>query len=302
MNRISNLLWAVLFVGLFVAFTSVYTVREGQHGLLLRLGKLSVDSKTKLPRVYNPGLHFKLPFVNSARIFDTRMQTLDMKSSRIVTAEKKDVLVDYYAKWRIADLARYFTSTGGNELRAETLLEQKLNDGLRAQFGKRNISEVVSGERTDIMETLQQQANASAKSLGIKVIDVRIKRIDLPDEVSSAVYERMRAERERVATEHRAEGKSKAEAIRANADAKVTVILATARSHAKKVRGKGDAQAARIYANAYSKDADFFAFYRSLIAYRHSFAKRRDMLVLKPDSQFFRYFNDAEGKVAKRSS
>ena len=301
MARVNNIFWVVLFLIVFVSFTTVYTVHEGQHGILLRLGKLALDPQTNKPFVYGPGVHFKLPFINTAQIFDTRMQTLDIKSSRIVTAEKKDVLVDYYAKWRIDDLPLYYTTTSGNEARAQTLLEQKLNDGLRAQFGKRGISEVVSGERSDIMQTLQQQANASAKSLGIKVIDVRIKRIDLPDEVSSAVYDRMRAERERVATEHRAEGKAKAEVIRASADAKVTVILATSRSESKKIRGEGDAQAAKIYADAYNRDADFFAFYRSLLAYQQSFAKHRDMLVLRPDSQFFRYFNDAEGKPVPKS-
>ena len=176
------------------------------------------------------------------------------------------------------------------------MLEQKLNDGLRAEFGKRNISEVVSGERTDIMAILREQASKSAENLGIKVIDVRIKGIDLPKEVSNTVFERMRAERQRVATKHRAEGKSVAEATRAKADAGVTVILATADSEAKHIRAKGDAVAAKIYADAYTKDADFFALLRSLLAYKNSFHTKADLLVLEPDSQFFKYFKDPKGR------
>lgn len=290
--------FAAFIVALFLLFSSIYIVTEGQHGILLKLGKIAIDSTTGKASVKDPGIHFKFPFINQARIFDTRLQTLDIESSRIVTEEKKDVLVDYFVKWRISNLPLYFTRTGGNVFRAETLLQQKVNDGLRAQFGKRNIREVVSGERADIMSILQKQANESAQSLGIKVIDVRIKRIDLPTEVSNAVYDRMRAERERIANQHRADGRSSAEAIRAEADAKVTVILARANSESKKVRGQGDGKAAGIYSQAYTKDPDFYAFYRSLNAYRKSFNNKKDILVLKPDSQFFRYFNSANKKKA----
>jgi len=299
------LMLAIVFIGL----SSIYTVREGQKGVLLRLGKMELNKKTGKPDVKLPGLHFKIPFINSARIFDTRIQTLDIESSRIVTAEKKDVLVDYFAKWRIKDLPLYFTRTGGSPYQAETLLEQKLNNSLRAEFGKRSISEVVSGERADIMAILKQQANvgvegAADQGLGIEVIDVRIKRIDLPSEVSTAVYERMRAERERIATEHRAEGKSVANATRAEADAKVTVVLAQANSKSKQIRGQGDGDAARIYADAYKVNPSFYTFYRSLIAYRHAFKDQNDILVLKPDNHFFRYFNEVAGnthhkKIAK---
>ena len=278
-------------IGLSLAFSTFYTIDEGHHALLLRLGAIVKDSKTNQAAIKAPGLHFKIPVVNSVRIFDTRMQTLDIESSRVVTAEKKDVMVDFYAKWRIDDLALYFTRTSGNPLQAQTLLRQRLNDALRAEFGKRDIHEVVSGERINIMKLLQDQANKNAKELGIKVIDVRIKRIDLPAEVSAAVYDRMRAERERVATEHRATGKAEAEAIRATADAQVTVILATAERDSKKARGTGDAKAAKIYADTYNKDKDFYAFYRSLNAYEHSFSNKNDILVLKPDSDFFKYFN-----------
>lgn len=285
-----------IFVGAFLFLSSLFSVHEGSRAILLRLGKMVRDNADQVI-VYQPGLHFKIPFINTVRFLDVRLQTLDIESSRIVTAEKKDVLVDYYAKWRIENAPLYFTRTGGNELRAENLLRQKLNDGLRAEFGKRDISEVVSGERVDIMRLLKDQANASAKDLGITVIDVRIKRIDLPDEVSAAVFDRMRAERERIATEHRAKGKSEAEFIRAKADADVTVKIATAQSESKKVRGQGDAIAAKIYADAYSKDSSFYAFYRSLSAYKQSFHSKKDFLLLRPDSQFFKYFNTA-GKKA----
>lgn len=297
---------AILILLVMLLLTTVYTVREGQHGILLRLGKIVSDSSGK-PAVKGPGLHFKFPFINTIRIFDTRIQTLDIESSRIVTANKKDVLVDYFVKWRINDLPLYFTRTEGNILQAETLLAQKLNDGLRAEFGKRTIKEVVSGKseddgvgrggRSEIMALLRKQSKQSAKDLGINVIDVRIKRIDLPTEVSRSVYERMRAERERVATEHRAEGKSKGEAIRAEADAKVTVILATAKSEAERIRGDGYAQAAHIYANAYGKHQEFFAFYRSVNAYMRAFNSNKDVVILKPDSQFFKYFNKANSKT-----
>jgi len=288
--------WTLLVVVLFLGYSSIYIVYEGQQGILLRLGKMAVNPETNQVYVKKPGLHFKIPFINQARILDTRIQTLDIESSRVVTAEKKDVLVDYYAKWRINNLPLYYTSILGTIGGIEPLLTQKLNNGLRAEFGKRDIKEVVSGERSDIMAILKKQANDSAKNLGVTVVDVRIKRIDLPSEVSSAVYDRMRAERERVATEHRAEGRSKSEAIKAGADAQVTVILALADSKGKKIRGEGDAIAAGIYAKSYTKNPDFFAFYRSLEAYREAFHSKQDILVLKPDSQFFEYFNKSNGK------
>ena len=200
-------------------------------------------------------------------------------------------------KWRIDDLPLYYKRTAGNSLKVDTLLTQQLNDGLRAQFGRRTIKEVVSDDRAQIMTALNKRADNSAKSLGIKVIDVRIKRIDLPEEVSNAVYERMRAERERVAKEHRSEGRAKAEAIRANADAQATVIVAGAKADANKLRAMGDQLAARVYANAYSKDAEFYAFMRSLYAYNASFSNKNDILVITPDSQYIQYFNYPNGKT-----
>ena len=222
---------AIIFALAIIILGCVFVVYEGQQGLVLKLGKLEVDAKGN-PKVYLPGLHFKWPFINQVRIFDVRMQTKNIESSRIVTEEKKDVLVDYYIKWRVEDAPLYFTRTTGNRRQAETLLEQQVNDGLRAQFGRRRIKEVVANERADIMEALRKKASENAAEYGIEVIDVRIKGIDLPQEVSAAVYERMRAERERVASEHRSEGKAAAEAIRAQADANVTVAIAKAKSDA----------------------------------------------------------------------
>ncbi|NKB46522.1 MAG: protease modulator HflC [Legionellales bacterium] len=296
MNRSTVII--IVIIALIVGYASIFTVQEGQSGLLTRLGKLERNANGEV-KIYTPGLHFKVPFINQVLIFDTRLQTLDIESSRIVTEEKKDVLVDYYVKWRIIDLSRYYTRTQGNPFQAETLLRQQINDGLRAQFGKRNISEVVSGERTDIMETVQLQAQSTAQNLGIDVIDVRIKRIDLPVEVSNAVFERMRTERQRIANGHRADGKSKAEQIRAQADARSAIIVAEARSEGQKIRGKGDARAAEIYANAYGQNRDFFNFYRSMDAYRSIFNTSQDFLVLQPDGDFFKYFNRADAQVAE---
>lgn len=300
MKGFKNAYLFLLIIFVLILYSTFYTINEGEQGIVLRLGNIETSADGK-PHVEGPGLHYKIPFISQVRIFDTRLQTLDIKSSRIVTAEQKDVIVDYFVKWRINDLALYFTRTGGDAERANQLLEQQLNDGLRAQFGKRSISEVISDDRATIMSTLGQQANASAQPLGITVIDVRIKRIDLPSEVSQAVFERMRAGRERVATEHRATGKASAEAIRANADAQVTIIIATANKQAATIRSQGDAQAASIYADAYSKDADFFAFLRSLQAYKAVFTnKQNNILVLKPDSAFFKYFNGVGTGGAKK--
>ncbi len=210
----------VAFLLFILCILSLFTIDEGQHGILLRLGRLVMDKQTKEVRVLSPGLHMKVPFIEGIRIFDTRIQTLDIKSSRIVTKEKKDVIVDYYVKWKIENLSRYFKATGGNELKAETLLEQQLNTYLRAQFGKRTISDVVSGGRDDLMDVLRQRAEEQAGQLGIKVVDVRIKGIELPANTSNAIYQRMRADMQKIANRHRADGHAQAEVIQAVADAK----------------------------------------------------------------------------------
>ncbi len=295
----SRLINTLLLSLLFAAYLSFYVISEGQKAILLRLGEIVTDQKGQAV-VITPGLHAKVPFLYQVKKFDTRLHAWDIQSSRIVTAEQKDVMVDYYFKWRIINPALYYTRTGGNVQQAQLLLEQQVNDSLRAEFGRRTISDVVSDERTNIMAALAQQADKNARRLGLTVIDVRIKRIDLPGEVSAAVYQRMRAERERIATEHRAEGKAEAEAIRAKAEANAIVILATARAEAAKIKAEGDGQAAQIYAEAYSKDPGFYAFYRSLLAYKKTFANKSDVIVLQPDNAFLKYFKN--GPVGSSAS
>ncbi|MBB72065.1 MAG: protease modulator HflC [Legionellales bacterium] len=280
---------------LILLFGCLYTVHEGTSALVLRFGKIDEDKQGN-PVVQQPGLHGKLPLVDRVYRFDMRLQTIDVQSSRFLTTQQKNVIVDYYAQWRISDLPLFYKRTGGDMQRAETLLEQQLNDGLRAEFGRRTLSEAVSDDRAVMMQTISDKADQSANRLGIEVVDVRIKRIDLPDNVSAAVYARMRVERERAATEYRAVGKAQSEAIRANADAEATVKVATAQASASKVRGQGDAEAAKIYADAYGKDASFYGFYRSLLAYTNTFNQKNDVMLLTPDGQFFKYFNSASGK------
>lgn len=313
MKATGTIIGGLAFVILLIVLTSVFTIQQGQHGILLRLGRLvTVDNKnvdldalakkedaTKYfpnAKVLAPGLHFKIPFIESVRVFDTRLQTLDIKSSRIVTREKKDVIADYYVKWRIDNLAQYFTSTGGIASKAETLLAQQLNTYLRAEFGKRTISEVVSGSRDDVMEVLRDRAEEQAGKLGIHVEDVRIKGIELPSSTSNAIYQRMRADMQKIAARHRADGNAAAEAIRAAADASVTVTIAESKSKGQKIRSKGQAEAARIYAQAFSKDKEFYSFYRSLIAYVESFRSKQDILVLDQGSTFFDFFQKPLGQ------
>lgn len=291
-----SILLAVLFLLLLLIFTSLFTITQGQQGIVLRLGRLILDNKTEKVKILNPGLHIKTPFIESVRIFDTRIQTMDIKSTRIVTKEKKDVMVDYYVKWRISDLSQYFKSTGGNEFKAETLLEQQLNTLLRAQFGKRTISEAVSGGRDDMMELLRVAAEKQAGELGIKVVDVRIKGIELPASTSNAIYQRMRADMQKIANRHRADGQAAAEQIQAKADADVTILLAKVKSKAQEIRAVGQAQAATIYAKAYSQNKDFFALYKSLSAYEGSFNDKSDILVLDQSSAFFDYFKQSKPK------
>jgi len=284
-------LGVLIFVVVLLAITCLFTITQGQHAIVLRLGRLVLDdSKTNKVRILSPGLHIKMPFIESVRVFDTRMQTLDIKSSRIVTKEKKDVIVDYYVKWCIEDLARYFKATGGNAFKAETLLEQQLNTSLRAQFGKRTISDVVSGGRDDVMEVLRERAEEQAGQLGIHVVDVRIKGIELPANTSNAIYQRMRADMQKIANRHRADGHAEAEAIQASADARVTVLMAKAQSEGQVTRSRGQAKAAAIYDSAYSQNKDFFVFIRSLRAYEGSFKDKQDILVLDQSSAFFDYF------------
>ncbi|MDO6568552.1 protease modulator HflC [Alteromonas sp. 1_MG-2023] len=290
-----NLAIAVLVLLAVLVSGSLFVVTEGERAIVIQFGKVQRDDATGDTKVFAPGLHFKLPFIDSVRHLDARVQTLDDTPDRFVTSEKKDLIVDSYVKWRIDDFARYYLSTGGNKLQAEALLKQKVNNGLRSEFGTRTIAQIVSGERSALMNQAMEQASTSSDELGIEIVDVRVKQINLPTEVSNSIFQRMRAERAGVAREHRSEGQEQAEVIRADIDAKVTVMLADAERNTRQLRGEGDALAAEIYADAYSKNADFYSFLRSMDAYKASFNNKQDVMVIAPDSDFFRYMNASKG-------
>lgn len=279
-----------------LVFSSLFVVKEGDRAIVIQFGKVQRDSETTQTVVFEPGLHFKLPFIDRVVKLDARIQTLDEIADRFVTSEKKDLIVDLYVKWRIRDFAKYYLATGGFKDNAEILLQQKVNNGLRSEFGTRTISEIVSGERSELMDEAMAQAADSSDQLGIEIVDVRVKQINLPIEVRNYIFQRMRTERDAVAREHRSEGKEKAEFIKAEMDAKVTVMLADAERNARKLRGEGDAQAAQIYAQTYTKDPEFYNFLRSMDAYKTSFSSKQDVLVIEPDSDFFRYMNNQSGK------
>ena len=282
----SNLLGTLLFLGFIVLSNSVYVISETQRGVLLKFGEV-VKSDLE------PGLHFKTPFVNSVRKFDGRILTVDSTPERFFTQEQKQLIVDSYAKFRVVDTAKYYTATSGEEFRAAALLSQRINDDLRNQVAGRTVQEVVSGERDQLMEAVKARLNETVLAeLGIEVIDVRVKKIDLPNEVSQSVYRRMNAEREKEARELRSEGKEIAEGMRAEADRKVTVIEAEAVRDAEIIRGDGDATATRIYADSFNRDPEFYAFTRSLNAYQQTFSNGSDIMLLQPDSQFFQYLRD----------
>ena len=271
---------AAILIG--IIYSAAFVVNQWEVALKLRLGEI-IDTD------YKPGLHWMVPVINQVEKFDGRIQTLDSQPERFLTIEKKDVIVDSFAKWRIADAAQFFRSTGGNPARAGRLLSERINTSLRNEFGQRTIQEVVSGERTEIMALLTKDSDAQASELGIEIIDVRIKQIDLPPEVSESVYSRMRAERERVARDLRAQGSEASERIRADADRQEVVILADS------FRGEGDGLAAEIYAKAFQKNPEFYAFYRSLDAYRKAFESGGDVMVLDSNSEFFQYFQGQAG-------
>ncbi len=291
-----NLLIAAFVLLVLLASGALFVVKEGERAIVIQFGKVQREDATGDTKVFEPGLHFKLPFIDSVRHLDARIQTLDGTPDRFVTSEKKDLIVDSYVKWRIEDFARYYLSTGGNKLQAEALLKQKVNNGLRSEFGTRTIAQIVSGERSALMNQAMEQASTSSDELGIEIVDVRVKQINLPTEVSNSIFQRMRAERAAVAREHRSEGQEQAEVIKANIDAKVTVMLADAERNARQLRGEGDAIAAQIYADAYSQNADFYSFLRSMDAYRQSFNSKQDVMVIAPDSDFFKYMNQSSGK------
>jgi membrane protease subunit HflC len=292
MNRnLGGVLIAAVVV-LILASLSLFVVDQRQNAIVFRLGEV-VDVKRE------PGLYLKVPLLDNVRFFDTRILTIDSaEPERFLTSEKKNVLVDLFVKWRIVDVRNYYVSVGGDEARARTRLLQTINDSLRAEFGNRTVHEVVSGERDKIMELMRQRANEDASKIGVQVLDVRMKRVDLPQEVSESVYRRMEAERKRVANELRSTGSAESEKIRADADRQREVILAQAYRDAQKIKGDGDAKATAIYAGATQTNPEFYAFYRSIEAYKQSFKSKNDVLVLEPNSEFFKYFRSG-GKAGK---
>ncbi len=281
---------APLLIGLVAVLVvlsgSLFTVDQRQNAMVFQLGEV-VSVKTR------PGLYFKLPLVQNVRYFDTRILTLDAADpERFITSEKKNVLVDSFIKWRVIDARQFYVSVGGDETRAAIRLNQTVNDGLRAEFGKRTINDVVSGKRDDVMRTIQIKADQDARKIGVQVVDVRIKRVDLPESVSENVYRRMEAERKQVANELRSTGAAEAEKIKADADRQKDVIVAEAYRDAQRVKGEGDAKAAATYAAAYGKNPEFYAFYRSMQAYRDSFRNKSDVMVLDPSADFFKYMKN----------
>ncbi|HBV91734.1 protease modulator HflC [Pantoea sp. B550] len=318
----------LIIVVLVALYASLFVVQEGQRGIVLRFGKVLRDGENK-PQVFEPGLHFKIPFLETVKTLDARIQTMDNQADRFVTKEKKDLIVDSYIKWRISDFSRYYLATGGGDVsQAEVLLKRKFSDRLRSEMGRLDVKDIVTDSRgrltTDVRDALntgsagsddeiatpaaddaiasaaarvERETNSSEPApnpnsmaaLGIQVVDVRIKQINLPTEVSDAIFNRMRAEREAVARSQRSQGQEEAEKLRAQADYQVTRTLAEAQREALITRGDGDAETARLFADSFSKDPDFYAFIRSLRAYENSFNSDQDVMVLSPDSDFFRY-------------
>jgi membrane protease subunit HflC len=291
-GRAGAVIVALIIVAVLAAL-SLFVVDQRQNAIVFRLGEI-VDVKKE------PGLYLKVPILDNVRYFDTRILTLDTaEPERFITSEKKNVLVDLFVKWRIVDVQQYYISVGGDEARAVTRLSQTINSSLRDEFGNRTVHDVVSGERDKIMSLMRDKANEDAGKIGVQVLDVRLKRVDLPQEVSESVYRRMEAERKRVANELRSTGAAESEKIRADADRQREVVIAEAYSEAQRIKGEGDARAAAIYARAYEQNPEFYSFYRSLEAYRGSMRGRNDLLVLDPSSDFFKYLKNPNRAPAK---
>lgn len=320
-NKLNLVLFAVLVLA-FVTFNSLFVIREGNVGIVTRFGRVVRTADAELS-VSQPGLHLKIPFIDQVRVLDARIQTLDSQADRFVTSEKKDLIIDSYVKWRVLDPATYYlTTAGGNKMQAEDLLRRRITNSLRSQIGRLTIHEIVSGKegerlssfdsqdasadgenaiirsskRDEVMQNALRDIGQSATELGIQIVDVRIKQINLPPEVSTSIYQRMRAERNAVAKLHRSQGSQEAETIRAQADRDVAIKIAEAQRQGRMLMGQGDAEATRIYAEAYGRNPELFNFIRSMAAYREAMRSGNDVLVLEPDSEFFRYFNDPQGK------
>ncbi len=272
---------------LVLTYASLFTVHQRERAILFRLGEVVRTD-------FKPGLYAMVPILNNVRKFDARIQTLDAEPEDYLTVEKKSVLVDSFVKWRIVDVARYYRATGGDQARAGSNLFQIIKKGLRDEFAKRTLQNVVSGDRAEIIDNVKTEAAEQAKEFGIEVVDVRLRRVDLPKEVSGSVYDRMRTERARAARDFRARGAEAAERIKADADRQRTVIVAEAYREAERLRGEGDARAADIYAKAFGSNAEFYSLYRSLNAYKNVFRDKNDMLVVDPGAEFFKYFKSPE--------
>lgn len=284
-----NSIMLLLALAIMLASNSLFVIKETERAVMLKFGEV-------VQADIAPGLHLKIPFVNSVRKFEGRILTVDSQPERFFTKEQKALIVDSYAKFRVVDTAKYYTATNGEEARAIGLLAQRINNGLRNQVAKRTVNEVVSGERDQLMiDLMEALGNVAEVELGVKLVDVRVKQIDLPPDVSESVYQRMNAEREKEAREHRSEGRELAEGIEAAADREVTVIRAEAYRDAEQIRGDGDAEATRTYADAFNQDPEFYSFTRSLRAYQDAFQNTGDILLLQPDSEFFRYLKDPKG-------
>jgi len=288
MSGRGSVLVVILAVTVALLSGAVFTVDERQHAVKLRFGEI-------MRTEFEPGMHFKVPFVNNVVKYDNRILTRNNPTEEFLTKEKKNLKVDFYVKWQITEPGQYYQAVGGDELIATNRLIEIIKDGIRAEFAKRTVQQVVTADRREIMDDMMASANQTARELGLQVIDVRVKRLDLPDEVSDSVFNRMRQERARIAAQLRAEGAETAERIRSEADRERTVILAEAYREAEEIRGNGDAQSANIYAAAHEQDLEFFTFYRSLQAYRRSLGSEGDIFVLGPTSDFFKYFKDTAG-------
>ena len=289
MKNVSRIFIGILTL-LILASLATFTVDQREHAVVFRLGEIVAVKE-------EPGLYLKMPLIDNVRFFDKRILTYDSSQpDRFITSEKKNVLVDSYIKWRITDPSKYYVSVNGDEQQAERRITQTVNDGLRAEFGKRTIQEVVSGERSEIMDIIKDRADRDSRQIGVEILDVRLRRVDLPKEVSESVYQRMEAERKSVANELRSQGFADSEKIRAEAEKQRDIIITDAYRQAQTIKGQGDAKASRIYADSFSKNAEFYDFYRSLEAYRKSFSGKDDVMVLDPNSDFFKYLRGSSKK------
>ena len=287
MSGKSTLVVALVAVVAALVFSSAYYVDEREKAIVFKFGEI-IKSDVE------PGLHWKVPFINNVQYFDARVQTMDADPESYLTVEKKNLIVDSFVKWRIQDVHQYYTRLKGSKANARSRLSQQVNDSLRQQFGRRNVQAVISGDRAEIMENVRDEMNETAANLGIDIIDVRLKRVDLDPAISEQVYQRMTAERQRVAKELRAQGEEAAEKIRADADRQRQILLANAERDAEIIRGEGDAAATASYAESFGQDQEFYNLYRSLNAYRDSFNSKQDLMIVDPSSEFFRYFKQSQ--------